>query len=180
MADSDKSKINVDQELLRAYLAAGDTADANALAAKMKALDPNGSSASNAIAQYYLSIGADDMQAKKFDDAIQAFDQAAGAGNSADTVTANTYAAFAVLRMEKPDYAKAKAYAAKALAIAPQDANANYAAGVASAGIFGSTHNSSDRTQALDYLNKADQYAKAAGNIGLALQIEAQIKAIPH
>jgi tetratricopeptide (TPR) repeat protein len=181
MPSSDtKAKINVDQELLQAYLATGDTASASALASKMKALDPNGSSASNAIAQHYLRIGADAMQAKKFDDALQAFDQAAAAGNSADSVTANTYAAFAILRMDKPDYAKAKAYALKALATAPQDASANYAAGIASAGVYVSSHDKNDKAQALDYLNKADQYAKAAGNTALAQQVEAQIKMIPQ
>lgn len=175
-----KAKLNIDSELLQAYLDTNDTTDADATAAQIKALDPNGSSASHAVAEHWLRIGADALTAKKFDDAVSAFDKAAAAGNSADAVTANTYAAFAILQMPKPDYAKARDYALKALATAPQDAQANYAAGVAFAGVYSSSQKSDDKKQALDYLNKADQYAKAAGNTALATQVEAQIKNVPH
>ncbi|HUA10294.1 MAG TPA: hypothetical protein VMA98_13585, partial [Candidatus Acidoferrales bacterium] len=87
---------------------------------------------------------------------------------------------FAIMREAKPDYGKAKDYAQKAVAGAPDDAQANYALGIAYAAIFASSGKPDDKTQALNYLNKSDQLAKAAGNEGLALQIEAQIKNIPH
>jgi tetratricopeptide (TPR) repeat protein len=101
-------------------------------------------------------------------------------GTSSDAVTAETYAAFAILQMERPDYARAATYALKALANDPQDPQANYAAGVAYAGIYASSHKSSDKDAALMYLKNADTFAKAAGNTALATQVEAQMKNVPQ
>jgi tetratricopeptide (TPR) repeat protein len=175
-----KAKLNIDTELLQSYLATNDSADANQMATEMKTLDPNGSSAGHAMAQHELQLGVDALNAKKYPDALAAFDQAAAQGSAADAVTANTYAAFAILQTDKPDYGKARDYALKALAGNPTDPQANYAAGVAFAGVYASSQKSDDKKQALDYLNKADEYAKAAGNTALAAQVESQIKNVPH
>ncbi|HTC31351.1 MAG TPA: tetratricopeptide repeat protein [Candidatus Acidoferrum sp.] len=175
-----KAKLNIDQELLQAYLDTNDQAGANAIAAEMKTLDPSGTAPAKAVAQHYLQAGSDAMQANDYASALKDFDQAASAGSAADAVTANTFAAFAVMKMDKPDYVKAKDYATKAVAGAPQDAQANYALGIAYAGIYNSSHKADDKTQALTYLKKSDDLAKAAGNEGLALQIENQIKNIPQ
>lgn len=176
-----KAKLNVDQELLQAYLAANDQAGASAIAAEMKALDPSGAGPSRAMAQHYLQAGSDAMTASDYAGALKDFDQAAAAaGSGPDAVTANTFAAFAVMKMDKPDYVKAKDYATKAVNGAPQDAQANYALGIAYAGIYNSSKKADDKTQALTYLKKSDDLAKAAGNEGLALQIETQIKNIPQ
>ncbi len=175
-----KTKLNVDQELLQAYLANNDSAGANATAAEMKALDPSGSGASRAMSQHYLQLGSDAMTAGDFPTAAKNFDLAAASASGQDAVTANTFAAFAVMREAKPDYGKAKDYAQKAVTGAPDDAQANFALGLAYYGTYASSNKSDDKTQALTYLNKADQLAKAAGNEGLALQIEAQIKNISH
>jgi tetratricopeptide (TPR) repeat protein len=176
-----KAKLNIDQELLQAYLSTNDTADANATSSEMKSLDPSGSTAaSQAVARHYLQAGSDAMNAKDFDGALKDFDQAASSGSPSDAVTANTFAAFAILRMDKPDYMKAKGYALKAVTAAPDDPQANYAAGIAYAGIYASSQNKDDKTQALNYLKKSDTLAKAAGNEALALQVETQIKNIPQ
>ena len=175
-----KAKLNIDQELLQAYLDTNDQTDADTIAAEMKGLDPSGTGAARAIAQHYLQAGSDAMQANDYAAALKDFDQAASAGSAPDAVTANTFAAFAIIKMDKPDYAKAKDYATKAVAAAPQDAQANYALGIAYAGIYNSSKKSDDKTQALNYLKKSDELAKAAGNEGLALQIETQIKNIPQ
>lgn len=175
-----KAKLNIDSELLQAYLATNDSSGATQMASEMKSLDPNGSSASHAMAQHYLQVGVTALNGKQYTDAVTAFDQAAAQGNADDAVTANTYAAFAILQTEKPDYGKARDYALKALAGKPADPQANYAAGVALAGIYASSHKSDDKKQALDYLNKADEYAKAAGNTALATQVESQIKNVPQ
>jgi tetratricopeptide (TPR) repeat protein len=176
-----KAKLNVDQELLLAYLSTNDTADANATVTEMKSLDPSGgTAASQAVARHYLQAGSDAMNAKDFDSALKDFDQAASSGSPSDAVTANTFAAFAILRMDKPDYMKAKGYAVKAVTAAPNDPQANYAAGIAYAGIYASSQNKDDKTQALNYLKKSDALAKAAGNEALALQVETQIKNIPQ
>ena len=177
-----KQKASVDQELLQAYLATNDQAGAATTIAEMKSLDPAGAAtAAHAIAQHELELGSDAVQAKQYADALKDFDQAADAGGTeADTVTANTYAALAIMKMDKPDYEKAKDYALKAVAASPSDPTANFYTGIAYANIYVSSHKSDDRTQALNYLNKADQLAKAAGNIGLSLQIENQIKNVPQ
>jgi hypothetical protein len=174
------AKLNIDQELLQAYLDTNNQAGADAIAAEMKALDPSGAGPARAIAQHYLRAGNDAMQANDAATALKDFDQAASAGSAPEAVTANTLAAFAILKMDKPDYAKAKDYATKAVAGAPQDAQANYALGIAYFGIYTSSKKSDDKTQALTYLKKSDDLAKAAGNEGLALQIENQIKNIPQ
>ena len=176
-----KTKLNVDQELLQAQLANNDSAGANATAAEMKQLDPNGgSAASHALAQHYLKGGSDAMTAGDFPTAAKDFDLAAAGATGQDAVTANTFAAFAVMRETKPDYGKAKEYAQKAVTGAPDDAQANFALGLAYYGSFANGGKPDDKSQALTYLNKADQLAKTAGNEGLALQIEAQIKNLSH
>jgi tetratricopeptide (TPR) repeat protein len=146
----------------------------------MKSLDPSGNGAARAIAQHYLQAGNDAMKAADYAGALKDFDQAASSGNASDAVTANTFAAFAIMSMPKPDYDKAKQYALKAVATSPDDVQANYAAGVAYADIYATSKKNDDKTQALTYLKKSDQLAKAAGNEGLALQIESQIKNIPQ
>lgn len=175
-----KTKLNVDQELLQAYLANNDSAGANATAAEMKQLDPSGSGASRALSNHYLQLGSDAQNAGDFATAAKNFDQAAAVSTGQDAVTANTLAAFAVMRETKPDYGKGKEYAQKAVTGAPNDAQANFALGLAYYGTYATSNKADDKTQALTYLNKADQLAKAAGNEGLALQIEAQIKNLSH
>lgn len=176
-----KTKLSVDQELLQAQLANNDTAGADATAAEMKQLDPTGgAAASHAMSQYYLRLAADAQNASDFATAAKDFDQAGATGSGQDAVTAYTLAAFAVMRETKPDYGKAKDYAQKAVTGAPEDAQANFALGMAYYGTYASSNKNDDKTQALTYLNKADTLAKSAGNEGLALQIEAQIKNLSH
>ncbi len=178
-APDTKTKLAIDRELLTAYLASNDTAGADALAAEMKQLDPNGNSAAVAIGGYYISQGNAAMQAKDFDAALKAYEQAAGVADPKVSVTGDQGATLAVLSMPKPDYTKAKDYATKWVTATPDDPQANYYAGIAYADFSGNvSHNSGDRTQAVTYLKKADTLAKAAGNVGLSLQIENQLKAI--
>jgi len=178
--DDKSARLNVDQELIEADLATGDTAGANTVAAEMKALDPTSTGASRAIEKHYLQLGADAMNSGDYATALKNFDQAASAAAPADAVTPNTLAALAELKMSKPDFEKAKAYAQKAVAAAPGDPQANYYLGMSYANIYSTSHKSDDKTQALNYLQKADAAAKAAGNVGLALQIESQIKNMPQ
>jgi TonB family protein len=176
-----KIKMNVDQQLLIAYLATGDTASADATAAEMKSIDPSGGTlAAHAIATHYLQAANDALNAKNYDVALKNYDLADNAGSAADAVTAENGAALTLLTMPKPDYAKAKDYAVKAVTAAPDNAQANFFAGVAYGSIYASSHSKGDRQQALDYLNKADSLAKAAGNTAFATQIESQIKNVPQ
>lgn len=179
-APDKKTKAAIDRQLLSAYLADNDTAGANETAAELKALDPTGNSAALAVGNHYLEAANAAMNAKNWAEALKDYDQAAGTGDPKVAVTANTGAAFAVLSMEKPDFSKAHDYAMKAVGGAPSDAAANFAAGLSMAGIYVTSKKPSDKTQALDFLNKADQLAKAANNATLAQQIENQIKNIPQ
>jgi TonB family protein len=174
------ARLNIDTELLQGYLATNDSADAQATANEMKTLDPSGTGAQRAIAQHYLAAGNDAMKAADYAGALKDFDQAASAGSAPEAVTANTFAAFAIMSGKKPDYDKAKDYALKAVSASPDDVQANFAAGVAYANIYVTSKKTDDKTQALTYLKKSDQLAKAAGNEGLALQIESQIKNVPQ
>lgn len=176
-----KIKAAIDGQLLQSYLATNDTSDATATTAEMKQLDPAAAGSSARLeGNHFLQAGTDAMTANKFDEALKDFDQAASSGDSQVAVTGNTLAAFAIFRMDKPDYKKGKAYADKAVAAAPNDPQANFAEGIAYAGLFATSHSDDDKKQALTYLNKADDLAKAAGNTQLALNIEATLKQIVH
>lgn len=170
------SKVNMDAELLQAYLASHDTAGAQAIAAQIKQLDPNSTAGSQAIAASLIKSGNAAVEAKDTTTALSDFDQAASAGDPKLAVTANTLAAFAIARSAKPDYKRMQAYAEKALATDPNDAAANFAEGIALTAQWASTHDDGTKKKASDALTKADQEAKAQANEALSLQIESFIK----
>jgi len=165
------TKLQIDRELLTAYLGTNDTDGINAMSAEMKTLDPTGNSAALAIGNHYLLMGNAAVQAKDYEGAVKAYDQAIATGDPKVAVTGELGAALAIIQMPKPDYARAKGYAVKAVTGAPDDPNANFAAGIAFAG-------TGDKKGAITYLKKADDLAKAAGNVGLSLQIENQLKSL--
>ncbi len=173
-----KIKVAVDRQLLEAYIDTNDNADANTISAEMKQLDPSANPGARVMGNHLIQAGSDALNAKNYADALKDFDQAATLGDQQVAVTANTLAAFAIYRMDKPDYAKAKTYADKAVAAAPNDPQANFAEGVAYAGIYATSKSDSDKKQALSYLTKADTLAKAAGNLQLASTIESQLKTL--
>jgi TonB family protein len=170
------SKVNIDSELLQAYLANHDTADAQAVAAQIKQLDPGSTAGAQAMATSLINSGNAAVEAKDTATALSDFDQAAAAGDPKLAVTANTLAAFAIARGAKPDYKRMQAYAEKALATDPNNAAANFAEGIALTGQWASSHDDATKTKATAALNKADQQAKADGNDAMALQIETFIK----
>lgn len=170
------SKVNIDAELVEAYLANHDTAQAQAMVAQIKQLDPNSTAGSAAMALSLINAGTKAADAKDTATALSDYDQAAAVGDAKLAVTANTLAAFAIARTEKPDYKRMQAYAEKALAGNPNDASANFAEGIALSAQWGANHDASMKQKATDALNKADQQAKAEGNEALALQIETFIK----
>ena len=163
-------KVNVDSELMAAYAASGDTKSAQAMAAEIKQIDPTSTLAGRVIGNQYLKAGVDAATAKNYDEALKDFDQAAAQGDPQVAVTAYVQAAFTITRMDKPDYKRLQTYADKALALKPDDPEANYAEGIAIVGTGG------DKSKALAALNKADSLAKAAGNDALSLAIEKFIK----
>ena len=159
----------VDVNLVAAYLAAGKLDMAKQVAAEAKQLDPSNASASNVIANYYVQQAATATQAGKPADAAAAYDQAAVAVPS-QAAQLYARAAVAYLSAKPPDNDKAKAEADKALAVDPQNAAANYAAGVALANQPGKSKD------ALVYLNKADDSAKKGNDPQLTSAIENVLK----
>ncbi len=114
-----------------------------------------------------LKPGSDAQAAKNYDGALKDFDQAAAGGDPEVAVTANTHAAFAYSAEDKPDYKRMQAYAEKALALQPNDAQANFAEGIALTGQWASSHDDGTKKKAPTALDKADQQAKAEGNEAL-------------
>ncbi len=166
------SKVNVDAQLLQAYLANHDMANAQSIATQIKQLDPNSTAGAQAMAASLIKSGSAAVEAKDTTTALSDFDQAAGQGDPSIAVTANTLAAFAIARSAKPDYKRMQAYAEKALAIKPNDAAANFAEGIALTAQWTSSHDETMKKNAGAALQKADQQAKAEGNEALSLQIE--------
>lgn len=174
MASSDAKvptsmKLQIDTWLLQAYIANNDTAGAQAVATQMKQLDPNSTAAAQAMGASYVKSARAARDAGDTTKALAYFDQAAALGDPTIAVTANTEAAFTIGQGSKPDYKRMQAYAEKALAIKPNDAQANFAEGIALTG-------QSQKQKASDALQKADQQAKADGNEALSLQIETFVK----
>jgi TonB family protein len=170
------SKVNMDSELLQAYLANHDAAGAQSIAAQIKQLDPNSTAGAQAMGASLIKSGQAAVEAKDTTTALADFDQAAAQGDPEVAVTANTLAAFAIARSAKPDYKRMQAYAEKALALKPNDAAANFAEGIALTAQWASSHDDSTKKKAADALEKADQQAKAEGDEALSLQIENFVK----
>ena len=166
------SKVNIDSELLQAYLANHDTADAQAIAAQIKQLDPSSTAGSQAVGVGLIKSGQAALDAKDYETALGDFDKAAATGDPTVVVTADTQAALAVSQTPKPDYKRMQAYAESALAIQPNNALANFAEGIALTGQYNSSHDDGTKKRAIAALDKADQQAKTDGNIALSLQIE--------
>ncbi|MBV9104052.1 MAG: energy transducer TonB [Candidatus Eremiobacteraeota bacterium] len=166
---TNKMKATIQANLASAYSETGAMDKAKAAAAEAQRLDPNSSAAQTVVANSYVQKAQDLEKDGKFADAAAQWEQAAGAYPS-QAVTFYGRAASNYLNLKpNPDAAKAKAAADKALAIAPNDAAANFYAGIALA-------DQGKSKDALTYLNKADAAAKAANNTTLADAIEKNIK----
>jgi len=173
---SKTARVNIDARLMSAYLATGDSQDAQTIANEIKQLDPSSTVPGRVLGNTYLKMGVDAATAQKYDDAFKYYDMAAAQGDPEVAVTADTEAAFLITKTQKPDYKKMQAYAEKALAVKPDDAQANFAEGVALTGQWAQSHDDAQKKKALDALNHADSLAKTAGNEALALSIETFIK----
>jgi TonB family protein len=170
------SKVNIDAELLQAYLANGDQQGAKAIAAQIKQLDPSSTAADRTMGVSLIKSGQAAEANKDFATALSDFDQAAALGDPTIAVTANVAAAFATAQGPKPDYKRMQSYADKAIALQPNDAQANFAEGIALTGQWTTSHDDGTKRKAADALNRADEQAKAEGNESLSLQIETFVK----
>lgn len=170
------AKVAIDTYLMNAYMQTNDTQAMQATAAEIKQLDPSSTLPARVMGNTLLKAGLDAGSAKNYDQAFKDFDQAAAGGDPEIAVTANVQAAFLVAKMDKPDYKRMQAYADKALALRPNDPQANFAEGISLTGQWAQTHDDGMKKRASDALAKADQQAKAQGDITLSLQIESFVK----
>ncbi len=173
---SHTAKENIAARLMGAYLANNDTQGAQAVAAQIKQLDPSSTLPGRVMGNSYLQAGLAAVTAKNYAEALKEFDQAAAQGDPAVAVTAYDQAAFAITKMDKPDYKLMQSYADKAIALKADDVPANFAEGIALTGQWAANRDDSMKKKALDALNKADALAKQSGNEALSLQIETFVK----
>jgi TonB family protein len=160
----------IEVNLVSAYLSAGQTEQAKASAAAATRLNPKASTAvDTAVEKYYDEQAQTNVKLQKYAEAANSYEQGAAAAPSA---AGPLYAQAAIMYLKtqpNADYAKAQAAAEKALALDANNELANYAEGLALAGL-------GKKADALTYLNKAGAAAKAAGDNTVLNAVEAAIK----
>ena len=166
---SDQTRALVDTSLTAAYVNAGNIDAALKIAAEATHLDPSTAKSLNVILTNYFGGQARDLfAAKKFAEAAAIFEQGAAAvPASASFLYAK--AATAYLLADHPDNLKAKADADRAIALDPANGLAYYAAAISLA-------NQGKSKDALDFLKKADDAAKTAGDADLSAQVQTAVK----
>ena len=163
-----KQRATIDANLAAAYVSSGDVDKAAALLPEIKQFDPSNTVAQSRISNYYATKADAAQKSGDYATAAGLWEKAAAAGGQyAPWMYANE--AFAYMQGSKPDWKSAKAAADKAIALKPDDAQANLAEGVALAG-------SGRKAEAIPYLQKADASAKAAGETSVASQAEQFLK----
>ncbi len=169
-----EQKATIDDNLVSAYVNAGKIDSAKTVAAEAEKLDPTSPKAQAFVAQYYFRQASDAEAKGNYSGAGSLFEQAATVAAPADQPNMFAQAALAYLKTkDTTSNDKAKADADKALAIAPDNALANLAAGISLA-----NQGSGKYKDALVYFNKADASAKTANNTALQTTIESLIKQI--
>jgi len=156
----------IDASLAAAYLLGGDAQKGIALAKAVKQRDPSNTHIDDALTVYYNQRATAAMKAGKTDDAVNALEESA---QTLPSHAAQSYvsAANVLAQGAKPDWKRVKAEADKAIAIDPNNARANFVAGIAVA-------NSGDSKTAVPYLQKAK--ANAGSDTELATQVDAALK----
>ncbi len=164
-------RATIDDNLVSAYVNAGKIDQAKVVAAEALKFDSSHTNAQAFIAAYYVKQGTAAEGKQNLADAGAFYEQAAAIAPAANQPSLYARAAFSYLNVKpNPLNDKAKAAADKALAIAPDNAQANFAEGVSLANQPGKSKD------ALVYLNKADASAKTANDTSLTSAIENIIK----
>jgi TonB family protein len=157
----------IDSQLVQAYLLGGQSQKGIALAQDLKRRDHSNTHIDTALAAYYNQQAQAAAKAGKRDEAVSDLESGAKASpaNAAILYT-NAAQVLAQNAKSREDWQRVKAEADKALAVDPNNANANYVAGVA-------LGNSGDLPGAKAALEKAK--ANVGSDAQLGAQIDAQL-----
>ena len=164
---ADAATINaIDASLATSYVFGGQADKGIALARELKRRDPSNTRVDDTLAAYYNQQAVAAVKAGKFDEAVANLENAAKIVPSRAVVLL-VQAANVLSQPEKPDWKRVKAEADKALAIDPNDARANYVAGIALA-------NQGDSKGAIPLLQKAK--ANVGSDTSLSADIDTALK----
>lgn len=158
----------IETNLASAYLADGHVEKGLATAKDVAQLDPSVTAIQDALATYYSEKAQAASKSADRADAVALYESGAAAAPKY-AVSFFASAANVLASDPKPDWKKVKAEADKALAVNPNDARANFIAGIALA-------NDKNPKDALTYLNKAQAAAKDGSDATLSSLIADAIK----
>ncbi|HYZ16577.1 MAG TPA: TonB family protein [Candidatus Acidoferrum sp.] len=157
----------IDSALATAYVFGGQTDKGVALAQDIKRRDPSNTRIDDTLAGYYNQQAGAAIQAGKADQAVADLETGAKAVPSRAVALYSSAANVIAHGAKTPDdWKKVKAEADKALAIAPNDAQANFIAGIA-------LGNAGDKTGATTALQKAK--ANVGSDADLSGKIDAAL-----
>jgi tetratricopeptide (TPR) repeat protein len=166
-ARADAATLNaIDASLATSYVFGGQADKGLAIAKALKQRDPSNTRVDDTLAAYYNTQAVALMKAGKKDEAVANLENAATLVPSR-AVVMYVQAANVLSQGEKPDWKRVKAETDKALAINPNDAKANYVAGIALA-------NQGDAKSAIPLLQKAK--ANAGSDASLNADIDTALK----
>ncbi|HEY0382165.1 MAG TPA: energy transducer TonB [Candidatus Elarobacter sp.] len=173
---ADSATLNaIDASLATSYIFGGQPDKGIALAKALKQRDPSNTRVDDTLASYYNQQAVAAMKAGRKAEAVADLENAARAVPSR-AVVLYVQAANILAQGEKPDWKAVKAEADKALAIDPNDARANYDAGIAVANSLDPKVAKPDIAPAMAYLQKAK--ANAGGDAQLNADIDKAIAAL--
>jgi len=164
---ADAATLNaIDSSLATSYIFGGQSDKGVALAQAVKQRDPANTRVDDTLAAYYNQRAVAAMQAGDKEGAVSILEKAAVSVPSR-AVVLYVQAANVLSQGANADWKRVKAEADKALALDPNDARANYVAGIALA-------NQSDRNGAISFLKKAK--ANAGSDASLNADIDTALK----
>lgn len=173
---ADAATINaIDASLATSYIFGGSVDKGVAIAKALKQRDPSNTRVDDTLAAYYNQQAVTAMKAGKKAEAVADLENAAKAV-PARAVTLYVSAANVLSQGDKPDWKAVKAEADKALAADPNDARANYIAGIAVANAIDPKGGKPDTGPAMAYLQKAK--ANAGSDASLNADIDKAIASL--
>jgi TonB family protein len=159
-----KERGTIASNLVAAYVSANQIDKAVALLPEVKQDDPSNTMGLSHVVDYYAKKGQASWDAGKYSDAIDWYEKGAALGGPY-AHTMYTSEALVYMQMAHPNWDTVKSIADKALALSPDDARANLAAGIA-------LMQQRKYQDAANYLARADRAAKAAGDTDAASKAE--------